>query len=262
MTSFFHDIRYGLRILAKSPRFSIFAILTLAIGIGAVTAIFSVVNSVLIRPLPFEQPGQLVQLWGDPTADGRGKNSVAAAEFLDWKEQSRGLEFISINNLTFRNLTGNGQAQRVKVLQVSSSYLRILRMQPLLGRDFLLDEDQPGKDKTVILSYRLWQQGFGGDTNRIGQTIRLNDDNYTIIGVLPPKPSLPDDCDVLAPFIYGSEPWHYSRGDNRLRVIARLRSDVTVEQERVELNAIKQRLKSFYPDTKQKWGVFKDLSFL
>lgn len=255
MVSFWQDLRYGFRMLVKSPGFTIFAVSTLAIGIGAVTAIFSVVNSVLMRPLPFDQPGQIVQLWGDPSGDGRGKNSVSATEFLDWKEQSNGLENISIDNLTFKNLTGNGQAQRLKVLQVSASYLRILHVQPLLGRDFLPDEDQPGKDKSVLLSYRLWQQYFGGDKNRVGQPIRLGDDHYTVIGVLPPKPAPPDDCDIFVPFVYGSEPWHYSRSDNRLRVIARLRPDVTVEQARAELNAIKQRLNDLYPDYKKKWGV-------
>lgn len=255
MNTFLQDIRFGLRMLAKSPGFTFTAVSTLAVGVGAVTAIFSIVNAALIRPLPFDQPGQLVQLWGDPAADGRSKNTVAGTEFLDWKEQNKGLENISAFFKIRLNITGENQPELLNVLQVSANYLQTLHITPFLGRGYLPEEDQPGKNKVAILTHKFWQQYYGGDANRVGHPVRLGDDIYTVIGILPPKPILPEDCDVIVPFVYGSESWHFSRGDNRLKVIARLKPGVTVEQERAEMKAIKERLNPLYPEYKQKWGV-------
>jgi len=255
MQTLLQDLRFGLRMLAKNPGFTAVAVLTLALGIGACTAIFSVVNRVLLQALPYDQPGQLVQLWEDPSGKGQDRNSVAGGEFADWREQITTMENISVLRRVNLNLTGEGLPERLSVHQVSASYLSILRLRPFLGRGFLPDEDQPGKDKVVVLTHRLWQGHFGGATNLLGRAIRLGGESYTLIGVLPPKPQLPFECDALVPFVYGSETWHRSRQDHRLRVIGRLKPGVTLEQSRAEMSAITQRLKPLYPPWKKDWGV-------
>lgn len=255
MGTLIQDARYGLRMLAKNPGFTAVAVLTLALGIGACTAIFSVVNSVLLRALPYDHPGQLVQLWEDPSGKGQDRNSVAGSQFADWKEQSATMENISAVRRVNLNLTGEGRPERLNVLQVSAGYLQALRVQPFLGRGFLPGEDQPGKEKVVILTDQLWQRYFGGATNLVGRTIRLGSESRTVIGILPSKPRLPRECDALVPFVFGSEPWHRRRVDHRLQVIARLKPGVTVEQARVEMAAITQRLKPLYPAWKKDWGV-------
>jgi putative ABC transport system permease protein len=255
MSTLIHDTSYAFRQLRKSPGFTAVAVITLALGIGASTAIFSVVNAVLLRALPFDEPEKIVQLWSDPIGDGRGRNSVAGAEFNDWKEQITTMEAISAVCRVHLNLTGDGHPERLNVLQVSASYLQILRVQPILGRGFGADEDQPGKGKVVVLTHRLWQRYFGGETNLVGRPIQLGGESYTVIGVLPARPRLPRECDVLVPFVFGSESWHHSRRDNRLRVVGRLKAEVTAEQARTEMLAIRQGLKSLYPKYKQDWGV-------
>jgi len=250
-----NDLKFAFRQLWKNPGFTAVAVFTLALGIGACTAIFSIVNSVLLRALPYDQPDQLVQLWEDPSGKGQDRNSVAGAQFADWKDQITTMENISVVRRVSLNLTGEGRPERLSVHQVSASYLSILRVRPFLGRGFLPDEDQPGKDKVVILTHRLWQEYFGGATNLLGRAIRLGGESYTLIGVLPSEPQLPFECDVLVPFVYGSEPWHRSRQDHRLRVIGRLKPGVTLAQSRAELNAITQRLKPSYPAWKKDWGV-------
>jgi predicted permease len=249
------DIRFGLRMLRKNPGFTTVAVLTLALGIGACTAIFSVVNGVLLKALPYDQPGQLVQLWEDPSGKGREWNSVAGAQFADWKEQTTMMEGISVIRRVNLNLTGEVRPERLSVHKVSANYLQILRMRPFLGRGFLPDEDQPGKDRVVVLTHRLWQQYFGGATNLVGRAIRLDSESYTVIGILPSKPELPLECDALVPFVFGSESWHRYRGDHRLRVIGRLKPGATLEQARAEMAAITQRIKPSYPSWKKDWGV-------
>jgi predicted permease len=255
MSTLFQDVKFGLRMLAKNPGFTFVAVLTLALGIGANTAIFNVVNGVLLRALPYKQPGQLVCLWEDPSGKGRDKNSVAGAQFADWKAQITRMESVSAVRRVYLNLTGEAHPERLSVLQVSASFLQILRLSPSLGRDFLQDEDQPGKEKVVILTHQLWQRHFGGATNLLGRAIRLGGESYSVIGILPPEPQLPFECDALVPFVFGSEAWHQSRKDHRLRVIGRLKSGTTLEQARIEMAAITQRLKPLYPLWKKDWGV-------
>ena len=169
-----NDLRFGLRMLVKNPGFTAVAVFTLALGIGACTAIFSVVNGVLLRALPYEQPGQLVYLWEDPSGKGRDKNSVAGAQFADWKEQTTTMESISPIRRVNLNLTGEGRPERLGVHLVSASYLRIFRIQPILGRGFLPNEDQPAKEKVAVLTHQLWQRHFGGAANVLGRAMRIS----------------------------------------------------------------------------------------
>src|SRR5437016_3838009 len=193
----FNDLRYALRQLLKNPGFTAVAVLTLALGIGANTAIFSVVNAVLLKPLPFEQPGQLVQIWEAP-GPGR-RNWVSPGAFLDWREHSTTLEDISLVQSTDVNLTGDGEPERISGLNMSGNGLRILRARPLLGRIFATDEDQAGKDRVVVLTHEFWQRRFGRVTNILGRLIQLNDQSYTVIGVLPPRFLLWDKANFVIP---------------------------------------------------------------
>ncbi len=247
-----HDIHFGLRMLRKNPGFTTVAVLTLALGIGACTAIFSVVNSVLLRPLPFQEPGRLVMLWEDPSGRGQDRNVVAGGEFGDWKAQNTTLENLAAIRWVNLNLTGQGRPERLDVLRVSANYLDILRVRPFQGRGFLPDEDQAGKDRVAVVTHQFWQRYFGGDTNLVGRTICLDSESYTVIGISPPKLF---DCDVLLPFVYGTEPWHRSRRDHRLRVIGRVKPGVAFELVRAEMAAITARLKPEYPTWKKDWGV-------
>ncbi len=251
------DIRYGARQLRKNPGFTAVAVLTLALGIGANTAIFSVINGVVLKPLPYEQPGNLVNLWLDAGQPG-SRNSVSGGAFLDWQEHCTSFEALSVIAGTDMNRTGTeGHPERVSGLQVSANFLQILRIHPLAGRDFLPSEDKLGhENRLVLLTEALWQRRFGGDTNLMGKIIRLNADSYTIIGILPGKAiAFSPSMQFLVPFVFGTEQWHRERGDQRLSVIARLRPGVTEEQASAEMAAIWKRLRPLYPKHMHDWGT-------
>jgi putative ABC transport system permease protein len=246
------DLRFGARMLAKNPGFTLIAVLTLALGIGANTAVFSVVNGVLLQPLPYEQPGQLVQLWEAP---GAGQwSSVSPGAFLDWKEQSTSFERLSLLTDTNLNLTGEGEPERISGAIMSASGLQILRARPLLGRTFMPDEDQPGKDKVIVLTHQLWQRRFGGDTNIVGRMIQLSDQGYTVIGVLPPRFLPWDEPEFIIPSAIAPEDAN-QRAAHWLNVFGCLKPGLTVEQARAEMNALSARLKPLYPAVKKDWGV-------
>jgi predicted permease len=254
----FQDLRYGVRMLLKNPGFTAVAALTLALGIGANTAIFSVVNGVLLKPLPYDQPEQLVNLWeGAPW----GLSTVSPGAFIDWRDGAESLEALSVVHGASMNLAGDGQPERLIGLTVSASYLRILRIQPMLGRGFLPGEDKPdGDNKVVVISHGLWQRRFGADPGVIGRAIRLNSEQHTVIGVLPPKAALAgqdrnEDRQFLIPFVFGTGEEDTTRGNHLFNVIARLNPSVTREQAQAELTAIKRRLQSLYPKDKEDWTV-------
>jgi putative ABC transport system permease protein len=187
MQTLWQDVRYGLRMLAKNPGFSALVILTLALGIGANTAIFSVVNAVLLRPLPFKEPNRLVQIWHTPpqaSFPGIPTFPVSPANFLDWRARSQAFEGMSAYGFGQYALTGTGHPEAFRMVAVTSGFFSILRAQPLLGRVFLAEEDSPGRDREVVLSYNLWRSRFGADRDIVGKTIALNERAFTVIGVM------------------------------------------------------------------------------
>jgi len=192
------DLRYASRQLLKNPRFTAVAVLTLALGIGANTAIFSIVDAVLLKPLPYDDPGQLVHVWEAPQLGKR--NSVSPGAFLDWKEHAAIFDSLSLVDETEKNFTGDGEPERIKGLAVSACGLEMLRVRPLLGRTFIPEEDQVGKDKVIVLTHRLWTRRFGGTPGVVGQTVQLSDQTYTIIGVLPRRCLLWEEADFVVPF--------------------------------------------------------------
>ena len=229
------DIRFGLRMLRKNPGFTAVAVLTLALGIGACTAIFSVVNSVLLRPLPFDQPRQLVQLWeGPPGAELRASGPT----FSDWSKADTALENLAAYSPTALNLTGRSAPERLRGLRVSAQYLQVFRLNPMLGRGFRPEEDQPGNDKVVILTRGLWQRSFAGAADLVGRTIQLGGEPRTVIGILPAAPALLVEHEFLVPLALGGDARARAPGDRWLQAVARLKPGVSVQQARAALSAV------------------------
>ena len=246
-----NDFKFAFRQLLKNPGFTAVAVLTLALGIGATTAIFSLINGVLLEPLPYEQPGQLVHLW-EMRPNGR-PGDVSPGAFMDWREHSTSFEGLSAMRGAAANLTGTGQPERINGLRVSANFFSILREQPEVGRGFVPEEEMPGSDDKVVLSHGLWQRRFGGDTNLIGKPIWLDGERRIVVGVLRPKAlATESEADFLIPFDFQTKGLY---GSHFLRVIGRLRSGVTPERARAELAAIKQRMQPLYPKWKEDWSV-------
>ena len=246
------DGRYALRALRRQRGFTAVAVLTLALGIGATTAIFSVVNALVLKPLPYEQPGQLVQAFEAPRPGSR--NVVSPGIFNDWRTQTTLFEgFAALRSIDL-NLTGSGGPVRLNGLRMSAIGLQLLRARPILGRIFAPDEDQPGKEKVVVLTHQLWQRQFGGARDVVGKTISLNDEAYTVIGVLPPDflPYEQNQFVLPLPFQQG---WAEQRGGHFLRVYARLKPGVALEQAQAELVALCDRSKPLYPEWKRTWSI-------
>jgi predicted permease len=249
------DLRYATRMYRKNPGFTAIVVCTLALGIGATTALFGIVHDVLLMPLPYAEPDRLVQVWEDPSGTGTGRNSVSARVFAGWKQQTTSLENISAIRRDAQNLTGEGSAERLRGFQVSANFLDIFRTSPALGRGFAPDEDQAGQDGVVILAHSVWRSKFGGDRGVIGRSVRLGGRNRTVIGVLPLEPRLLDEPDYLVPFVYGSEAWHAVVRDHRLHVVARITRTASLAQAREEMRLITERMKPIYPPHMKDWSV-------
>src|SRR5918992_1558630 len=185
METLIKDIRYGVRGLLKKPGFTVIALITLALGIGANTAIFSVVNAVLLRPLQFKDPERLVIVWEDAAFAGFPRNTPAPANYVDWKNQTQSFEDMAATHESSMNLTGDGEPERVATRRVTANFFPLLGMQPLMGRGFLPEEDRPQANKVVVLSYSLWQGRYGGDRNIINRAIVLDGEKHTVVGVMP-----------------------------------------------------------------------------
>jgi putative ABC transport system permease protein len=248
------DLRYGLRMLARSPAFTIIAVLALALGIGANSAMFSVVNTVLLRPLPYKSPDALVMVWDDQTHLGFPKDTPSPANFLDWREQNTVFEGMAAMAERSFNLTGAGEPERFDGHRVSANLFSLLGVEPQLGRAFTPEEDKPGT-RVVILSHSIWQRRFGGDPTVIGRAINLNDEAYTVVGVMPRGFQYPrSQTQLWVPIAFPADE-ATQRGSHYLEVIARLKSGVTLQQARVEMKAIAARLEKQYPDTNMRVGI-------
>ena len=237
------DIRFGLRMLLKNPGFTAVAVLTLALGIGANTAIFSVVNAVLLRPLPYPEPGQLVQLRADWS--GKPSTDIGSATFIEVKAQSQSLARIAAYSGGDMTLTGAGSAERVVAGAVTADFFPLLGVQPALGRNFTREEDTPNGPKAAILGHGLWQSRFGGDADVLGRTITLNEQSYTVVGILPARFQYPEQFQLWTPLALGETGGtlaRYGEGMMLLKAIARLKPGVTLEQAQTELQTIAQRV--------------------
>jgi predicted permease len=231
------DLRLSLRQIAKSPGFTAIAVLTLALGIGACTAIFSVINAVALHPLPFPDSDQIVQIW-NRRADG-SRIYATGLEFKHWRDESTQLESIAVVDPLYRTLTGGRSPERIKGINVTANYLHVLRIQPLLGRDFSPDADQVGgASNVVILSHKMWQSRFGADPGIVDRTIILDQKPHTVVGVLPPSALPRDDALFLLPVVIDAEEWRSGPRVPWATITARLKPGVTPAEAESELTAI------------------------
>jgi predicted permease len=239
------DLRYGARNLFRTPGFTVVAVMALALGLGANTAIFSVVNSVLLRPLVYKQADRLV------TILHFGNNPVATANYLDWRDQSSSFEAMGAADYWSPNLTGTERPEHLYALKVTQNLMPLLGIEPLLGRLFASGEDQVGAEHKVILSYSLWQRRFSGDPGVLGKPITLDGEAYDVVGVMPPSfkfaPFWATHAELWAPNAFGNT--IHERGGNHLRVFARLKPGVSLEQARADIATVTGRLEKQFPAT-------------
>jgi putative ABC transport system permease protein len=254
------DIGFGFRQFVKEPALPLMIMILLAVGLGATTAIFSVVKAVLLEPLPYESPDQLVMIW----ADKKGQSiPVSYPNFKDWRDQNQSFEDIGVFDYTTFNLSGTGLPERLAGTMVSAGIFEILGVQPELGRTLLAEEDMPGAPRVVIVSHRLWQRRFSGDPNLIGESITLDGEPFTVIGVMPPGFVIP------SPWLRGEKMdlWmsHHipqvnksqlsNRGSHLFLALGRMKERITFGQAQEEMSVIAGRLEKQYPDTNRETGV-------
>jgi len=260
LETLWQDLRYGARVLLKNPGFTLIAIITLALGIGANTAIFSVVNTALLHPLPYKEPDRLVMLQGEPW--------MQVEPFLYWREHSQVCEGITAFDGAAFTLTGSTQPERVDGVYVSSDYFQRLGVAAVSGRTFLPEEDRAGKNQVVLLSHGLWQRRFGGDPSIVGKTLTMNDKSYTVVGIISTGSQFFTNDDSLR-FVGRAELWAPlvlstinpdSEGKRYVAPVARLKPEVTLQQAQAELDTLINRLKQEHPDffpTDLRWGGVK-----
>jgi len=254
MKSLLQDVRYGLRRLSKSPGFTIVAAGALALGIGANTAIFSVVNAVLLRPLPYPAPDELVQVWETRPRQNMASVEASPNEFLAWAAEGRSFRHLAAVDFANYNLTGRGEPERVTAALVSAEYFPAFGVAPAAGRAFLAEEDQPGKENVVVLTHDFWQTRFGGDPSVLDQTVSLDGAACAVVGIMPRGFRLPQDAKLARPIAFAPEA-RTRAGSHYLQVFGRLAGGVTREQAGAELSGIAARLEQTFASTNAGHGV-------
>jgi putative ABC transport system permease protein len=256
METLLRDIRYGVRSLLKRPGFTAIALIALALGIGANTAIFSLVNAVLLRPLPFAEPDRLVWVWGN-IRNGGNRASVSPPDFLDYRQQNTTFEEFaaSFSVPVPLNLTGNGEPERLTAAGVTGNYFQALGVQPALGRTFLLENEKPGNDQVAVLSYGLWQKRFGGDANILNKTVVLDGRSCQVLGVMSPEFNFPQSAELWVPINFDISPGMKQRKAHFMRPIGKLKAGITMAQAQADTDAIARRLEEQYPDSNMGWNL-------
>ena len=248
METLLKDIRYSVRGLWKRPGFTAVAVLTLALGIGANTAIFSVVNAVLLKRLQFRDPDRLVMIWEDATFAGFPRNTPAPANYVDWKTQTQSFEEIAGTAEWTFNLTGDGEPERVSAYGVTANFFPLFGVAPELGRVFLAEEDRPGGNKVAVLSHALWQTRYGGDPQIVNRDIQLDGERYTVVGVMPAGfQFFESDVRLWVPLGLDAEGLA-NRGGHYLKVVARLKPGVTLQQAQSDVSAVMARIAKDNPE--------------
>src|SRR4029077_14213354 len=262
------DLRYALRMLAKQPAFTFIVVITFALGIGANTAVFSVLNAVLLRPLPFHEPQNLVAIGEYDTREkadpGTEINSISYLDYVDWRDRNEVFERIAVyTNQSVSTFTDGNQATHVQGEAVSADLFPVLGVQPALGRTFLPKEDEPG-NRVVILSDELWQRRFGGDQGILGKTVTLDGKQFQVIGVMPPRftfpigsnpPELWISMSILRQTQDGSQPMTEQRDNDFFQCIARLKPNVSIRQALANIDTITANWRRQYPDTELHVGA-------
>src|SRR6267143_5693473 len=249
MQTIWQDLRYGSRMLLKNPGITFVVILALALGIGANTAIFSVVNAVVLRPLPYEEADRLVFL--NETSKVMDEISISYPDFTDWRKQNQVFEKIGVYNRDSYNLTGYGDAERILTAQMSADLFSALRVNAAMGRVFTNEEDKPGGTRVVVLSYGLWQRRFGGQSSILNQALTFNGKSYTVIGVMPQGFQYPSRVDMWVPVgqLSGDPNWQQRGNHPGLYGVARLKPGATMAQAQADMDNIAANLEKQYPDS-------------
>ena len=264
METLFKDVRHGIRSLLKHPGFTTIAVVTLALGIGANTAIFSVINAVLLRPLPYHEPDRLVTIWEEMPQRGMYEIPVSFANLRDWVDQTKTLDQISSYTFTNLNLSGVGEPARLGAVRSSANLFSLVGAAPLLGRLFLPEEDKEGANRVVILGHALWQSRFGSDSAIIGRSLTLDNQKHTVVGVMPSGFQFPvgfgylgkvlnDPIDLYVPLAATGK--ELGRGHYSFFAMGRLKPGITIDQARAEMTTIEGRLEQQYPDTNTGIGI-------
>jgi putative ABC transport system permease protein len=264
METLFKDVRHGIRSLLKHPGFTTIAVVTLALGIGANTAIFSVINAVLLRPLPYHEPDRLVTIWEEMPQRGMYEIPVSFANLRDWVDQTKTLDQISAYTFTNLNLSGVGEPARLGAVRSSANLFSLVGAAPLLGRLFLPEEDKEGANRVVILGHALWQSRFGSDSAIIGRSLTLDNQKHTVVGVMPSGFQFPvgfgylgkvlnDPIDLYVPLAATGK--ELGRGHYSFFAMGRLKPGITIDQARAEMTTIEGRLEQQYPDTNTGIGI-------
>jgi putative ABC transport system permease protein len=259
MRGLLQDLRYAFRVLAQAPGFTATAVLTLALGIGANSAIFSVVNALLLRSLPYPEAGRLVAVDDTNPTLGFPRFSSSLPNYADWKAQNGSFEDLCVMADDDFNLTDGGEPERLLGMRISQNLLPALRVRPVLGRPFTPEEDRPGAAPVALIGYGLWQRRFGGSPGILGRSLVLSGRNATVVGVLPPEFYAPSAFaagvrpDILVPLATDYNKW--DRGDHEFIVVGRLKPGATVQSAQSDLNVVTRRLERSYPASNNGWGV-------
>ncbi len=254
MDTFLHDIRYAIRTMRKTPGFTAVAVIALALGIGANTAIFSVVNTLLLKPLPYKDAERLVLIWHTYPQLNLDQASVSAPSYVEYRDMTSSFDEVATATEWSVNLTGVGEPERLQGARVSHNLFATLGVQPVSGRSFLPEEDQPGKNRVVVLSYGLWQRRFGGDLGLVGQTITLDGTSYDVVGIMPKGFVFMAEVDLFTPIAFTSEQLAATNhGNENLICVARIKSGVAFGQAAAEMNNLADQLRpEFYGPN---WGI-------
>lgn len=256
MSRWLDDVRYGLRSLMHAPGFTVICLLTLALSIGANTAIFSYVDAVLLRPPPYDHPERIVQVLESPP--GGGRNGISTLNFLDWQKQNSCFEYLAAQTGGSATLTGHGEPVEISGARVSAHFFDVFGVRAEHGRTFLAGEDQLGKERVVVLSYRLWQSQFGGDPALVGKSIELDNEKFEVVGILPRgSPFDRNWARMWRPLAF--KPDNMTRNFHWMGAHGRLKPGVTLEQARLEMDTIGRRIAADFPDSNKGWGVGVDL---
>jgi putative ABC transport system permease protein len=254
MGTLLQDLRYGFRMLLKSPGFTGIAMLTLGLGIGANTAIFSVIHAVLLKPLPYAHPEQVVVAWESNVSKGWDRTPASPPDFTDWRKQDRIFDaLVALQNRSFV-LTGEAEPERLSGILVTEGVFRLIGVPPQIGRPFRAEEHAPGMNRVVVLSHALWQRRFGGDRDLVGKTVSLSGESYAVVGIMPEWFRIPLGAELMAPTTLTPEQLS-ARGSRYLRVMGRLQPGVTVDDAQAALAGLAAELARQYPDTNVGWGV-------
>jgi putative ABC transport system permease protein len=256
MDSLIKDIRYGFRSLLKRPGFTVIALLALALGIGANTAIFSLVNAVVLQPLPYPDPDRLVWAWGS-VRNKSSRASVSPPDYLDFRSHNKTFEHFGASTTLpgSANLTGIGDPERLTASRVSGNYFDVFGVAPALGRGFSIDNEKTGNDQVTLLSYPLWQKRFGGDPQIVNKTIILDSKPYQVIGVMPAHFRVPQMADLWVPMNFDADPEMKIRFAHFFRPVGRLKAGVSLAQAQSDLDSIAAHLEEQFPDSNTGWGL-------